>query len=226
MAISLAESWPSSITPAMRATANGLTPGIEGEDFEAAGKGGIGVDPAADFGLEVGDGGFEGAQLTLELADQRGGLARADLVENGGSVFDRRVAPARQFLKAFQDFWRRRSRIGPKALAEDRQHPRVDRIRFGERADGVGELARAGRIDHGDPEPAVVEKTMGQAVKLAGRLHDHERHIAIRNGLLEPFQTAGVVADSEHSAERMDKDVEPRFTDVDSEVDLCSDALL
>jgi hypothetical protein len=67
---------------------------------------------------------------------------------------------------------------------------------------------------------------MRQAVKLAGRLHDHERHLAVRNGLLEPFQTAGVVADSERSAQRMDEDVEPGFTDVDSEVDLCSDALL
>jgi hypothetical protein len=50
--------------------------GDRGEDFEATGKGGIDVDPVTDFGLEVGDGGFEGTQLTLELADQRGGLAR------------------------------------------------------------------------------------------------------------------------------------------------------
>src|SRR5271156_1377558 len=83
--------------------------GDRGEDFEATGQGGIAVDPVADFGLEVGDAGFEGAQLTLELADQRSGLARADLVENGGSIFDRRVAPAGQFLKDFQDFWRQRA---------------------------------------------------------------------------------------------------------------------
>ena len=225
MAISLAESWPSSITPAMRGQRRTGRRRDRGEDFEATGQGGIAIDPVADFGLEVGDAGLS-AQLTLELADQRGGLARADLVENGGSIFDRRVAPACQFLKDFQDFWRRGSGVGPEALAEDRQHPRVDRIRFGERAEGVGELARASRIDHGDLEPAVMEKTMRQAVKLAGRLHDYERHLAVRNGLLEPFQTAGVVADSEGSAQRMDEDVEPRFTDVDFEVHLWSDALL
>ncbi len=48
--------------------------GDGGEDSEAAGKERIGGDQALDFGLEIGDGGFEGAELTLELEDGGGVL--------------------------------------------------------------------------------------------------------------------------------------------------------
>ena len=76
--------------------------------------------------------------------------------------------------------------------------------------------------------PLFFRNTMRQAVKIACRLHDYERHLAVRKGLLEPFpRNAPVVVEvGDGSAQRMDEAIESRFTDVDSEVHLWSDALL
>ena len=129
--------------------------GDRGEDCEAAGKERIGGDQAVDFGLEIGDGGFEGAELTLELEDRPGRVvARADLVEEGGSGVEGGVAAAQSILEGFPGFrWRRRSSHRARRLSPRMASTRaVDRHRFWpERADGVGELAaNAGRIDDGD----------------------------------------------------------------------------
>src|SRR6266852_725345 len=69
------------------------------EDVEASGEGRIGFDPSLDFGLQLGDRHFDGAQLALQLADEHSRLAIADLVEKGGSGSDGALATVRQFLK-------------------------------------------------------------------------------------------------------------------------------
>ena len=126
--------------------------GDRGEDFEAPGEDGIGVDLTFDFGFEVGDGFVEGAQLPLQLGDQHGALACADLVDNSGSIIDEALPASRQFLKVFDDFGGRGDGVGGKALAHDRQHAGIDPVGLGQRADGLGEFARTQRIDDGDLE--------------------------------------------------------------------------
>src|SRR5471032_3161458 len=80
---------------------DGADAGDGSEDLEAPGQDRVGFDPSLDFGLQFGDRRFDGAQLTLQLADQDSRLARADLVEKGGSGGDGALAAVRQFLKAF-----------------------------------------------------------------------------------------------------------------------------
>ena len=194
--------------------------GDRGEDFEASGEDGIGVDPAFDFGFEVGDSFVEGGQLTLQLGDQHAGLAFAHLVENGGPNIDEALAAPRQFLKVFDDFGGRGEGVGGKALAHDRQHAGIDPVGLGKRADGLGEFARTQRIDDGELESAVVQIAMRQAMEFTRRLHDDEGDVEFGDGFLQLLEAGCVVGHGEPLVEGVDVDVEFGFTDVDLDVEL------
>ena len=62
--------------------------------------------------------------------------------------------------------WEGRSAWLP-ALAEDGQHPSVDAVGLGQGAGGLGEQARAQRIDDSDSEALRNEAAMGGAVELS-----------------------------------------------------------
>ena len=102
------------------------------------------------------------------------------------------------------DFWRRREPHRAEGLlAYDREHPGVDRTPSSASVPTASaNLRERSRIHDGDPESAVAQITMGQAVELTGRLHDHEGDVAFCDGLLEPLEAAGVVGRQRASLSR------------------------
>ncbi len=61
---------------------------------------------------------------------------------------------------------------------------------------------------------------MSLAVKLACRLHDDKHDLIGGQRFFQSLEAGRIIADGELLANRMDKDVKPSFTDVDSGVDL------
>jgi hypothetical protein len=141
-------------------------------------------------------------------------------LRNGGSRADGGIAAVHEFLQGLDEAGRRRGDAGAKALAQDREHARVDGIGLGQGADGLGKQPRTQRIDDGDREAAGAEIAVSLAVKLARRLHDDKRDFIGGQRFFQSFEAGRIIADGELLANRMDKDVKPSFTDVDSGVDL------
>ena len=75
--------------------------------------------------------------------------------------------------------------------------PRTASIRastLGQGAGGLGEQARAQRIDDSDSEALRNEAAMGGAVELSGRLHDHKRPLVAFKGTLQaPEAVSGLL---------------------------------
>jgi hypothetical protein len=62
-----------------------------------------------------------------------------------------------EFLQGLDAAGRRRGDAGAEALAQDREHARVDGIGLGQGADGLGKQTRTQRIDDGDRKGPGVE---------------------------------------------------------------------
>ena len=141
--------------------------GNRGENIKAPGEDGITGDQALDRDIEVGDRYLDGLELAFELQDQPRDLARAEAVENGGPRGDGGIAAMHEFLQGLDEAGRRRGDAGAEALAQDREHPRVDGIGLGQGANGLGKQTRTQRIDESDRKTPSAEIAVSLAVKLA-----------------------------------------------------------
>ena len=198
----------------------GPDPRDRGQDGEPPGQARIGGDEAFDLRLEMGERGLDSADLALDLGDRHGDGGFAELVEERGAGGDGRVPAAQHVPQGLHECAGRGGRAWLHALAEDGQHPSVDAVGLGQGAGGLGEQARAQRIDDSDSEALRNEAAMGGAVELSGRLHDHKRHLVAFKGTLQAPEAVSVVGDGELRPERVEVDVESGFTDVDTDVDL------
>jgi hypothetical protein len=174
MAACLADKEPSSARPTMSAIAVTGSDARDGsQDSEPPGEARVGADQALDFSAKVFDRRFNRAELALDLDRRLPSRGRAELVDKGGSRGDGGVAAAGELVKAFHERAGRWGRVGLEAFGEDRQHPAVDAVGFGQGAHGLGEQPRTQRIDDG----VGMEAAVGGAVKLARRLHRCERDL-------------------------------------------------
>jgi len=106
------------------------------------------------------------------------------------------------------------------AFAHDGECARIDRIGLCELADRFGEQTRTQRIDDRHRVACGMQRAMGLAMELAGCLDGHEDHLETGKPRLELPEPLVGVGNAEHVAKRMQINVDCRFTDIETDVDL------
>src|ERR1700691_4135908 len=221
MAACLSESEPISARPTIRATA--VVVPIPGIEVRTASR-------RARLGSAAMRRSISASRLASEVSTARiwrlisaiatGTEASPSWLRSAVRAGDGRVPAAQHVPQGLPECAGRGGRAWLHALAADGQPPSVDAVGLGQGAGGLGEQARAQRIDDSDSEALRNEAAMGGAVELSGRLHNHKRHLMAFKGTLQAPEAGSVVGDGELRPERVEVDVESSFTDVDTDVDL------
>lgn len=147
------------------------------------------------------------------------GLAGRTPIGQSRPIGDRGRACPDELLQRLERFRRGRGCCRLEAFGEDREEACIEPIRFGQLADGFGKQARAPRIDDGHGETRGAEDAVRLAVVFGGGLHDDGHDRASGEAAPEVPEAVRRVGDAELMANRVEKNVEPGFTDVDADVD-------
>ena len=147
-------------------------------------------------------------------------LAAPSSVLERGLLGDRGPARENQLLQLGDKGGRRRGGGEPEALAHDGERARIDRIGLGELADRFGEQTRTQRIDDSHRVACGVQRAMGLTMELAGCLDGDEDDLETGKPRLELPEPLVGVGNAERVAKRMQINVDCRFTDIETDVDL------